>query len=144
MKIRRKYLFYILILTSSIISAVVAAIDTTISALYVTNPLHFSISVFLVGILISFLIIFLFSIPVRNKSLGSLLIDPSFRRVRLPKKEELGYLVNELKTGRTITVKGFDCNCGDLDKNHALQAVELILRNIDDELTSTKKKFAEL
>ena len=91
MKIRRKYLFYILVLTSSIISAVVAAIDTTISALYVTNPLHFSISVFLVGIPISFLIIFIFSIPVRNKSLGSFLIDPSFRRVRLPKKEELGY-----------------------------------------------------
>ncbi len=91
MKIRRKYLFYILALTSSIISAAVAAIDTTISARYITNPIHFSISVFVVGIFISFLFIFIFSVPLLDKSLGSYLIDPSFRRVRLPRKEELGY-----------------------------------------------------
>jgi DNA-binding Lrp family transcriptional regulator len=91
MKIRRRYLFFILVLTSSIISAAVAAIDTTISARYISNPLHFSVSVFVVGIFVSFLIILIFSIPVGKKSLGSLIIDPSFRRVRLPRKEELGY-----------------------------------------------------
>jgi len=91
MKIRRKYLFYILVLTSSIISAAVASLDTTISVRYIPNPLHFSISVFIVGIVISFLLIFIFSIPMGTKSLGSYLIDPSFRRVRLPRKEELRY-----------------------------------------------------
>jgi len=91
MKIRRRYLFYTLAFTSAIISAAVAAIDTTISAWYITDPLEFSISVFIVGIIISFLLIFIFSLPVGNKSLGSYLIDPSFRRVRLPSKPELGY-----------------------------------------------------
>lgn len=91
MKIRRRYLFYLLVLTSSLISAAVAALDSTISARYIPNPLHLSISIFIVGIFISFLLIFIFSIPLGAKSLGSYLIDPSFRRVRLPRKEELGY-----------------------------------------------------
>lgn len=91
MKIRRRYLFYLLVLTSSLISAAVAALDSTISARYIPNPLHLSISIFIVGIFISFFLIFIFSIPLGAKSLGSYLIDPSFRRVRLPRKEELGY-----------------------------------------------------
>jgi DNA-binding Lrp family transcriptional regulator len=91
MKIRRKYLFYTLAFASAIIAAGVAAIDAVISSLYIPNALAFSFSCFLVGTLISLLIILIFSIPINGKSLGSKIIDPSFKRLRLVRKEELKY-----------------------------------------------------
>ena len=84
MKIRRKYLFYALAFTSAIISAAVASLDATISSLYITDPWAFGVSCFIVGIFISLLITLIFSIPVKKgKSLGSKIIDPSFKRIRL-------------------------------------------------------------
>ena len=91
MKIRRKYLFYALAFTSAIIAASVASIDATIINLYITNAWAFGVSCFIVGTLISLIITLFFSIPVKKKSLGSRIIDPSFRRLRLFKKEELKY-----------------------------------------------------
>jgi len=94
MKIRRKYLFYALAFTSAIISAAVAALDATISSLYITDPWAFGVSCFIVGIFISLLILLIFSIPVKKgKSLGSKIIDPSFKRIRLVRKEEIKYHV---------------------------------------------------
>jgi len=90
MKIRRKYLFYALAFTSAIIAAAVSAIDATISALYIPNPFSFVFSCFLVGTVISLMIVLVFSIPInKNESLGSKIIDPSFKRVRFVRKEEL-------------------------------------------------------
>jgi DNA-binding Lrp family transcriptional regulator len=91
MKIRRKYLFYVLAFTSAIIAAGVAAIDTTISQRFIHDAWAFGFSCFLVGIVISLVIILVFSIPVKGRSLGARIIDPSFKRIRLVKKEELKY-----------------------------------------------------
>jgi len=92
MKIRRKYLFYALAFTSAIIAAAVSAIDAKIINDVITDdPWAFGVSCFVVGTLISLIIVLFFSIPVKKKSLGSRVIDPSFRRLRLFKKEELKY-----------------------------------------------------
>jgi DNA-binding Lrp family transcriptional regulator len=94
MKIRRKYLFYALAFTSAIISAAVASLDATISSLYITDPWAFGVSCFIVGIFISLLITLIFSIPIKKgKSLGSKIIDPSFKRIRLVRKKEIKYHV---------------------------------------------------
>jgi len=91
-KIRKKYLFYALAFTSAIISAVVVGIDTTISAKIIKNPFAFGISCFLVGIIITFLITIILSVPIsKNKTLGGKFLDPSFHRIRLIRKEELKY-----------------------------------------------------
>ncbi len=91
MKIRRKYLFYALAFTSAIITAGVSTIDATISARYIPNPWAFGFSCFIVGIFISLIIVCIFSIPIKGRSLGSRIIDPSFKRLRLVRKEELKY-----------------------------------------------------
>ena len=91
MKIRRKYLFYILAFSSAIIASFMAAIDATIINIYIPDPLAFGISCFVVGTFISLLIVLIFSIPVKNKSLGAKIIDPSFRRLRLIRKKEIKF-----------------------------------------------------
>jgi DNA-binding Lrp family transcriptional regulator len=91
MKIRRKYLFYVLSLTSSILASLVVGIDTTIRIKFIQNPYAFGIACFIVGILLTFLIVLFLSISIRGKSIGQKIIDPSFKRIRLVKKEELKY-----------------------------------------------------
>ena len=92
MRIRKRYLFYVLAFTSTIIAAGVSAIDATINSLFIPNAFAFSLSCFLVGSIITFLVILFFSIPVKKtKSIGSKIIDPSFTRIRLIKKKELKY-----------------------------------------------------
>jgi DNA-binding Lrp family transcriptional regulator len=93
MKIRRKYLFYTLAFTSAIIAAAVSAIDAKIiNDIIVDDPLAFGVSCFFVGIMISLIIVLIFSIPIKKgKSLGSKIIDPSFKRIRLVRKEEIKY-----------------------------------------------------
>jgi len=93
MKIRRKYLFYTLAFSSAIIAAAVSAIDAKIiNDVIVDDPLAFGVSCFIVGIIISLIIVLVFSIPVKKgKSLGALTIDPSFKSIRLVNKQELKY-----------------------------------------------------
>jgi DNA-binding Lrp family transcriptional regulator len=92
MKLRKRYLFYVLAFTSTIIAAGVSAIDATINAIYIPNAWAFSLSCFIVGTFITFLIILFFSIPIdKTKSIGTKIIDPSFRRVRLIRKTEIKY-----------------------------------------------------
>jgi DNA-binding Lrp family transcriptional regulator len=91
MKVRKKYLFYLLVLTSSIIAAIVVGIDTTIRVKFIQNPYAFGIACFLVGALITLLISLFLSIPLKGKSIGKRVIDPSFDRIRLIKKEEIKY-----------------------------------------------------
>ena len=94
MKIRRKYLFYALAFASAIIAAGVSAIDATIISLYIRDAWAFGLSCFFVGIIVSLVIILIFSIPIKKgKSLGSKVIDPSFKRIRLVRKEEIKYHV---------------------------------------------------
>jgi len=106
MKIRRKYLFYALAFTSAIITSLVVSIDVIISSLYIPNALVFGFSCFLVGTIISLLIVLFFSIPIKGKSLGSKIIDPSFKRIRLIRKEELKYHI-PAAIGNSILTIGF-------------------------------------
>ena len=91
MKIRKKYLFYVLVIISTIISSLVVGIDTTIRVKFIENPYAFGIACFTVGSLITLLIAIFLSIPIKGKSIGGKIIDPSFDRIRLFRKEELKY-----------------------------------------------------
>ena len=83
MRIRKRYLFYVLAFASTIIAAGVSAIDATINSLFIPNAFAFSLSCFLVGSIVTFIVILFFSIPVKkSKSIGSKIIDPSFTRIR--------------------------------------------------------------
>jgi len=107
MRIRKKYLFYALAFASAIIAAGVSAIDTTIGTIYIPNAWAFGFSCFLVGTIITLLIVFIFSIPVNKKeSLGAKIIDPSFKRVRLIRKEELKFHIIA-GTGNAILTLGY-------------------------------------
>lgn len=106
MKIRRKYLFYALAFSSAIIISLVSAIDATIIKLYIPNPLVFGVSAFFVGTLITLIIVLFFSLPIKGKSLGSRVIDPSFKRLRLVRKKEIKYHVIA-GLGNSILTIGF-------------------------------------
>ncbi len=107
MKIRRKYLFYALAFASAIITAGVSAIDATIIAFHIPDPWAFGLSCFLVGTIITLLIVLVFSIPVKGKSLGSKIIDPSFKRLRLVRKEELKYHIPAAVGNSALTIGYF-------------------------------------
>ena len=92
MRIRKRYLFYVLAFTSTIIAASVSAIDATISSLFIPNAWAFSFSCFLVGTAVTFLILLFFSIPVnKSQSIGTKIIDPSFKRIRFIRKPEIKF-----------------------------------------------------
>ena len=88
MRIRKKYLFYVLAILSSFIGAVVTVIDTYISIEYKFNPWSLCLAIFIAGLVITFFLSLILSIPLRGKSIGAR-IDPSFKRLRMLKKEEL-------------------------------------------------------
>jgi uncharacterized membrane protein len=92
MKIRKKYLFYALAFTSSIIAALMTGIDQITTDL-MNDPWALSLSCFITGVAISFFLILILSIRIGSKSIGSRYFDPSFKRFRLPKKEEIKYQV---------------------------------------------------
>jgi len=93
MKIRKKFLFYVLATLSALISATTSGVDAVISVLYITDPWAFGIACFLVGIVIAFIFSLVFSIPLKGKSLGARILDPSFVRVRFIRKKEVKYQV---------------------------------------------------
>lgn len=90
MKIRRKYLFYVLAFTSSIIAALISGIDAILN-LYLRNPWVIGLSIFFMGVIISFIFTLFLSIPYKGRSLGARTIDPLFTRIRFIKKEEIKY-----------------------------------------------------
>ncbi len=90
MKIRRKYLFYLLAFSSSIIAALISGIDVILEK-YLKNPFVFGLSIFYFGLLIAVFFTIFFSISYKGKSIGERTIDPSFKKIRLLKKEELKY-----------------------------------------------------
>jgi DNA-binding Lrp family transcriptional regulator len=92
MKIRRKYLFYLLAFTSSIITALISGIDVVLER-YLKNPFVLGLSIFYLGFLAAVIFTLFFSIKYKGKSIGEKTIDPAFRKIRLPKKEELKYHV---------------------------------------------------
>lgn len=90
MKIRKKYLFYILAFSSAIIAAINSGVDATVSSLYITDVWALGLAIFLVGIPVTIVFGLFFSIPYKKgKSIGSKVVDPSFKRLRLLKKQEV-------------------------------------------------------
>lgn len=90
MKIRKKYLFYVLAFASSIIAALISGIDAVLN-LYLKNPWVIGLSIFFLGVIISFIFTLFLSIPYKGKSIGAKTIDPLFKRIRLIKKQEIKY-----------------------------------------------------
>jgi DNA-binding Lrp family transcriptional regulator len=107
MRIRRKYLFYTLAFASAVIAAIMATVDTVISKLYVQDPWVLGLACFLVGVPISFLITSLMSMPAKKGSIGGKLLDPSFRRIRLVRKNEIKYHVLAGIGNTTLTMGYF-------------------------------------
>lgn len=90
MKIRKKYLFYYLATISAIFVAASASFDTLISKKYIDDPWVLCLSFFIVGLTLTFFIIVCLSLPAFKKSLG-VHLDPSFKGVRLLRKDEVIY-----------------------------------------------------
>ena len=88
-KIRKKYLFYALAFSSAIITSINAGVDVIVSNFFIQNVWALGLATFLVGIPVSLFFGLIFSIPFKGKSIGSRVIDPSFKRLRLIKKQEI-------------------------------------------------------
>jgi len=87
--IRKKYLFYILAFSSAIITAINSGVDVIVQKFYITNIWALGMSIFVVGIPVTCFFGLLFSIRFKGKSLGSYILDPSFKRLRLITKQEI-------------------------------------------------------
>lgn len=90
MRIRKRYLFFVLAFSSAIIAAIVSGVDT-IAGKAIGNPWALSLSCFILALIVSLFCSLILSIPIKDKSLGSKTIDPTFKRLRLIKKQELKY-----------------------------------------------------
>ncbi len=89
MKIRKKYLFYVIAFSSAIISAINSGIDATVSTLFVPDGWALGFATFAVGIPITLLLALVLSIPLKGKTVGARFADPSFKRLRLLRREEV-------------------------------------------------------
>lgn len=104
-RIRKKYLFYVIVLSSSALGAVTASVDGIISHHYIPNSWVFGSAAMMVGIVVTFALAVVLSIPPGAKNLGSR-IDPSFRRLRLPRREEIPYHLLA-GVGNAVTTLGY-------------------------------------
>jgi DNA-binding Lrp family transcriptional regulator len=93
MIIRKKYLFYVLAISSSLIAAIVTGFDSFVGGqpAFKTDPWSFAFSIFFVGAIVTLVITLLLSIPIRGKSIGAKILDPSFKQIRLLQKSEIKY-----------------------------------------------------
>ncbi|KYK31919.1 MAG: hypothetical protein AYK22_07620 [Thermoplasmatales archaeon SG8-52-3] len=90
MKIRKKYLLYVLAFSSAILAALLSGIDVVIGQ-FLKNPLILGLSIFYFGFLMAIIFTGFFSISYKGKSIGERTIDPSFKKIRFPKKVEIKY-----------------------------------------------------
>ena len=104
-KIRKRYLFFVLAFSSAIISAVVAGIDT-VAVENINNPLAVTLACFVLALIVAISFGLILSIPIKNTSIGAKTIDPSFRRIRLVKKQEIKYHILA-GFGNTIMTIGY-------------------------------------
>jgi DNA-binding Lrp family transcriptional regulator len=105
MIIRKKYLFYVLAITSSFIAAAVTGVDSFVGSqpAFKYDPWAFAFSLFFIGSFITLLISIVLSFPYKKTSIGAHLLDPSFHRLRLVQKSELKFhlvagLMNAINT----------------------------------------------
>jgi DNA-binding Lrp family transcriptional regulator len=105
MIIRKKYLFYVLAITSSFIAAAVTGVDSFVGSqpAFKYDPWAFAFALFFIGTLITLLITLSLSIKIKGKSLGAKILDPSFKQLRIVQKSEMKYhliagLMNAINT----------------------------------------------
>lgn len=105
MIIRKKYLFYVLAITSSFIAAAVTGVDSFVGSqpAFKYDPWAFAFALFFIGTLITLLITLSLSIKIKGQSLGAKILDPSFKQLRLVQKSEMKYhliagLMNAINT----------------------------------------------
>jgi DNA-binding Lrp family transcriptional regulator len=105
MIIRKKYLFYVLAITSSFITAAVTGLDSFVGgqSVFKYDPWAFALSLFFVGVIVTLLISLFLSTKFRGKSIGAKILDPSFKQVRIVQKGEMKYhliagLMNAINT----------------------------------------------
>jgi DNA-binding Lrp family transcriptional regulator len=105
MIIRKKYLFYVLAITSSFIAAAVTGVDSFVGGqlAFKYDPWAFAFSLFFVGTIVTLLISLLLTIKINGKSLGAKILDPSFKQLRMVQKSEMRYhliagLMNAINT----------------------------------------------
>ena len=89
-KIRKRYLFFVLAFASAILTAVLSGVDA-FAQQFIQNPWILGLSIFIGGVIVSFAFSLILSIPYKGKSLGARTVDPTFVKIRLLKKEELVY-----------------------------------------------------
>jgi len=87
-RIRKKYLFYILAFSSAIIAALAAGIDA-ITQVYIADPWALGVACFIFGVIISLIFTIILSIKIKGKPIGAYSIDPTFQGIRFLKKEEV-------------------------------------------------------
>ena len=87
--IRKKYLFYVLAFTSAIITAINSGVDVIVSNFFITDIWALGLAIFVAGIPLTLFLGLFFSIPIKKKSIGSYVLDPSFKRIRFIKKQEI-------------------------------------------------------
>ncbi len=106
LRIRKKYLFYVLLLVSSVLGAISASLDGIISHLYIENSWVFGMAVMVAGIPVTLTIAGVLSLPWKGRSLGAR-VDPSFRRLRMLRRHELGYHVLAGLGNTVVTLSHF-------------------------------------
>jgi DNA-binding Lrp family transcriptional regulator len=89
-RIRKRFLFYVLAFTSSILAAILSGMDA-FAQQFIHNPWSLGLAVFIAGVLVALCFTLFLSIPYKGKSLGAVTVDPSFVRIRLLKKNEIPY-----------------------------------------------------
>lgn len=90
MKIRKRYLFYFLAFSSAILAALMSGIDAFLNQ-YIKSPLVLGLSIFFMGVIISIMCTLILSINYDGKSLGARTVDPTFKKIRWIKKQEIKY-----------------------------------------------------
>ncbi len=117
-KIRKRYLFFVLAFSSAIIAAIVSGIDT-IAVKNINDQWAVSLSCFILAFIVSGSCGLILSIPIKDKSLGGKTIDPTFKRLRLLTKKEVKYhLLAGL--GNAIMTIGYFAMFPLLDNNASL------------------------
>lgn len=93
MIIRKKYLFYVLAITSSLIAAAVTGIDSYVGGqpAFKYDPWSFAFALFFIGSIITLLITLVLSVKIKGVSLGARILDPSFKHIRIVQKSEMKY-----------------------------------------------------
>lgn len=110
-RVRRKYLFYAVAISSSIIASITVGFDAIItsemSKFYSPDEVSwvYGFSAFFVGLVISLIISLILSVKVKGRRLGSF-IDPTFNGLKMIKKEELKYHLLA-GAGNAITTVGY-------------------------------------